>query len=101
MATRPVCLLFCCCYLLLASEVSGIAPVIYPAKISSQCGEDNPLKDGQITEALRQIRQQVGPPYKFNTSTVGIKLLTEIYSHLLGTHLSLVCIHYKELCTQY
>ena len=36
MATKHVSLLLYCYYLLLASVVSGIAPVTYPAKISSE-----------------------------------------------------------------
>ena len=48
MAINSVCLLFCCCYLLLASGVSGIAPVTYPGKISSECSQDNPVEDEQL-----------------------------------------------------
>ena len=62
MATNPVCLLFCYCYLLLASEVSGITPVTYPAKTSSECSLSDPLEDEQFMEALRQIQQQLGTP---------------------------------------
>ena len=59
-----ICLLFYCCYLLLASAVSamsGVTPVTYPAKISSQCGKGNPLNDKQLMEALRQTQQQQLP----------------------------------------
>ena len=59
------CLLFCCCYLLLASAisaVSGVPSATYPAKISSQCLQGNSLQDEQLMETLRQIQQQLGPP---------------------------------------
>ena len=62
MVTNPVCLLFCCCYLLLASAVSGITPVTYPGKASSECSLSDPLENEQFMEALRQIQQQLGPP---------------------------------------
>ena len=60
-----ICLLFCYCSLLLASAVSAVSevtPFIYPAEISSQCGQGNPLNDKQLMEVLRQIQQQLGPP---------------------------------------
>ena len=63
MDTKPICLQFCCCYLLLASAVNGVIPVaLYPAKISSQCGQGNPLQDEQLMEAFRQIQQELDPP---------------------------------------
>ena len=65
MATKPVSLLLYCCYLLLTSgvsAVSGIIPVIYPGKISSECSQTDPLEDEQFMEALRQNQQQLGPP---------------------------------------
>ena len=52
-------------YLLLAggvSVVSGFTPVTYPARVSSECGQYDPLQDEQLTEALRQVHQQLGPP---------------------------------------
>ena len=65
MATKPVPLLLYCCYLLLASgisAVSGVTPVTYHAKTSSECSQSDPLQDEQLMEALRQIEQQLGPP---------------------------------------
>ena len=35
--------------LLLASVVSGFTPVTYPAKVSSECGQYDPLQDEQLT----------------------------------------------------
>ena len=49
-----MCLLFYCCYLLLASAVSavsGVTPVTYPAVISQRC-QSNPLHDKLLMEAL-------------------------------------------------
>ena len=57
-----ICLLFYYCYLLLAgavSAVSGVTLAIYPAKISSQCDQGNPLQDEQLIETLRQIQHQL------------------------------------------
>ena len=48
--------------LLLASVVSGFTPVTYPARVSSECGQYDPLQDEQFTETLGQIKQQLGPP---------------------------------------
>ena len=45
-------------YLLLAggvSVVSGFTPVTYPARVSSECGQYDPLQDEQLTEALSQL----------------------------------------------
>ena len=47
--------------ILLASVVSGFTPVTYPARVSSECGQCDPLHDEQLTEALGQIKQQLGP----------------------------------------
>ena len=58
-----ICLLFCCCYLLLASAVCEVTPVIFPAKISSQCGQNNPRNDMQLLmEAIKQVQQQLASP---------------------------------------
>ena len=62
MAVKPVLLYY---YLLLAggvSVVSGFTPVTYPARVSSECGQYDPLQDEQLKEALRQVHQQLGPP---------------------------------------
>ena len=59
-----VCVVFCY-YLLLTggvSVVSGFTPVTYPARVSSECGQYDPLQDEQLAEALRQVHQQLGPP---------------------------------------
>ena len=48
--------------LLLASVVSGFTPVTYPARVSSECGQYDPLQDEQLIEALGQIHPQLGPP---------------------------------------
>ena len=58
-------MLLFCYYLLLAvgvSVVSGFTPVTYPARVSSECGQYDPLQDEQLMEALRQVHQQLGPP---------------------------------------
>ena len=58
-------MLLFCYYLLLAggvSVVSGFTPVTYPARVSSECGQFDPLQDEQLMEALRQVHQQLGPP---------------------------------------
>ena len=58
MAAQPVCVLF---YLLLAGGVvSGSTPVTYP--VSSECGQYDLLQDQQLTEAIGQLQQQLGPP---------------------------------------
>ena len=60
MAAKPVCVLF---YLLLAGGiVSGFTPVTYPARVSSECGQYDLLQDQQLTDALGQVQQQMGPP---------------------------------------
>ena len=64
MAAKLVCVLFCY-YLLLAggaSVVSGFTPVTYPARVSSECVQYDILQDEQLTEALEQFKQQLGPP---------------------------------------
>ena len=64
MATKILCLLICC-YLLLAGDyrvVSGLTPVIYNPQSTPECGQDNPLKDDQLMEALGKIHQELGPP---------------------------------------
>ena len=58
MAAKPVCVLF---YLLLA-VVSGFTPVTYPARVSFECDQYDLLHDQQLTKALGQIKQQLGPP---------------------------------------
>ena len=70
-----ICLLFCYCYLLLASAVSavsGVTPVTYPDKTSSECIQSDPLQDEQFMEALRQVQQQLGPPGCRNRSCLEI-----------------------------
>ena len=42
--------------------MSGFTPVTYPARVSSECGQYDPLQDEQLTEALGQALQQLGPP---------------------------------------
>ena len=60
MAAKPVCVLF---YLLLTGGVvSGFTLVTYPARVSSECDQYDLLQDQQLTEALGQIKQQLGPP---------------------------------------
>ena len=61
MTTRSVFVLF---YLLLAGGVvSGFTPVTYPARVSSECGQYDPLQDQQQSmETLGQVQQQLGPP---------------------------------------
>ena len=60
MAAKPVCVLF---YLLLAGGVvSGFTPVTYPAIVSSECDQYDLLQDQQLSEALGQVQQQLGPP---------------------------------------
>ena len=56
MALGRVCMLFC--YLLIAACASGnqFTPVIYPATILSQCGQDNP---NHLTTTLQHIKQQL------------------------------------------
>ena len=57
MACKVFYILFCY-YLLLAggvSVVSGFTPVTYPARVSSECGQYDPLQDEQLTEALSQL----------------------------------------------
>ena len=52
-------------YLLLAgsvSVVSGFTPVTYPARVSSECGQYDPLQDEQLKEALKHVKQRLNPP---------------------------------------
>ena len=59
MAANLLCVLFCYYWLLLAGGVvSGFTPVTYPARVSSECGQYDPLQDEQLTEALKQAYQQ-------------------------------------------
>ena len=60
-AAELVCMLSCY-YLLLVSGVSGFTPVTYSAGVPSECGQYDPLQDEQLTEALGQVQQQLGPP---------------------------------------
>ena len=62
MTVKYVCALFYCCIILLTGGVSGFTPVTYPARVSSECGQYDPLQDEQLKEALRQVHQQLGPP---------------------------------------
>ena len=69
MAIKPVSLLFCGYYLLLASGVSPVncvTPVTYPAITSSECSLYDPMEDehfmGAFMEALKKSEQQLGPP---------------------------------------
>ena len=64
MATKDACVLLCY-YLLLAggvSVVSGFTPVTYPARVSSECSQYDPLQDEQLIDAFEQVQQQLGPP---------------------------------------
>ena len=45
---------------LVTSVVNGIIPVTYRERVSSQCGQSNPLQDKQLLETLSQIQQQLG-----------------------------------------
>ena len=58
MAVKRDYLLFCySVYIFLASVsvVSGLIPVTYPARVSSECGQYDPPNEEQITEALKPI----------------------------------------------
>ena len=44
--------------LLAGGVVSGFTPVTYPARVSSECGQYDPLQDEQLTEALMKAYQQ-------------------------------------------
>ena len=60
MAAKSVCVLF---YLLLAGGVvSGFTPATYPARVSSECDQYDPLQDQELTKVLGQVQQQLGPP---------------------------------------
>ena len=54
------CILLCCSLLLGGglAAVCGAIPVTYPAKITFVCGQDNPLQDHLLMEALQQISKQ-------------------------------------------
>ena len=63
MASKPVFVLFC--YLLLAggvSVVSGFTPVTYPARVSSECGQNDPLQDEQVMNTLEQVQNNLNNP---------------------------------------
>ena len=55
MTVKPVCVLFYCYIILLTGGVSGFTPVTYPARVSSECGQYDPLQDEQLTETLSQL----------------------------------------------
>ena len=59
-----ICVLFCYCLLLPGgvSVVSGFTPVTYPATVSSECGQYDPLQDEQWMKTLEQIKLQLRPP---------------------------------------
>ena len=59
MDTKPVCLLLYCYYLLLASDVSSVKGITYPAKSSSQCGQGNPLQNEQFVETLSAKQKDI------------------------------------------
>ena len=62
MAANLLLVLFCYYWLLLAGGVvSGFTPVTYPARVSSECGQYDPLQDEQLTEALIRAYQQFSP----------------------------------------
>ena len=42
--------------------MSGFTPVTYPARVSSECDQYDPLQDQQLSEALGQVQQQLGLP---------------------------------------
>ena len=42
--------------------MNGFTPVTYPARVSSECDQYDPLQDQQLSEALGQIQQQLSPP---------------------------------------
>ena len=71
MAAKPVCVLF---YLLLAGGiVSGFTPVTYPATVSSECGQYDPLQDQQLMETLGQVQQQLDCIHSKNRSCQEIR----------------------------
>ena len=59
MAAILLCVLSFYYWLLLAGGVvSGFTPVTYPARVSSECDQYDPLQDEQLTEALMLAYQQ-------------------------------------------
>ena len=53
-------LLLFCYHQLLGGAVSEFTPTVYPAKISSQCDQDDPLdSDEQLMQSLQQVKQQL------------------------------------------
>ena len=61
-------LLVFCCHQLLGGAVSEFTPTVYPAKISSQCGQ--PLNDDeQLLESLQQVEQRVPNTHFGNCSS--------------------------------
>ena len=54
------CVLLVFCYhQLLGGAVSEFTPIVYPAKISSQCGQPLNVNDEQLLESLQQVKQQL------------------------------------------
>ena len=66
MAVTTFCVLF---YLLLAGGVvSGFTPVTYPARVSSECCQYDPLQDQQLVETLGQVQPQLDCNHSKNSS---------------------------------
>ena len=58
---KCVLLLFCY-HQVLGGAVSEFTPTAYPAKISSQCGQYDPLQDEQLVKTLQQVKNHILPP---------------------------------------
>ena len=59
MRVKPLSVLFYCYIILLTGGVNGFTS---PARVSSECGQYDPLQDEQFIKTLDQIHQQIGPP---------------------------------------
>ena len=53
--------------------MSGFTPVTYPARVSSECGQYDPLQDQQLMETLGQVQQQLDCIHSKNRSCQEIR----------------------------
>ena len=53
--------------------MSGFTPVTYPATVSSECGQYDPLQDQQLMETLGQVQQQLDCIHSKNRSCQEIR----------------------------
>ena len=91
-------LLLLCYHLLLAGAMSEFTPFVYPAQISSQCGQHNSDNE-QLMKALQQVKQHI-PNRVVTTSHSSCKSILDNstsapsgYYHITTTNGSIVLVY--------